>query len=106
MKTKKFYIVLLSVLLACPIFASGFGKNQKAPVQNRSMQSRMSRSVENWAQNADVYSTTGRGGDIQPGEKPTKDPSGAPIGDTAWVLILGVGLIYGVYVFQRKRKEA
>ena len=34
------------------------------------------------------------------------DPTGptTPVGDTAWALIAGLGLVYGIYVFNRKKK--
>ena len=92
MKLQKLYIIIVCALLAFPAFATG----------GMQMQSRMQQNTQEWTQNAPM--TGDRGGAIGGGEEPTPDP-GVPAGETAWTVILGLGLAYGTYVLARKRKE-
>lgn len=73
------------------------------PVFASKLESSMQKNADNWTQNE----TTSRGGSITSGDigQIKEDPS-VPVGDTAWVIILGIGLSYGAYSLTKKRQEA
>ncbi|MDH8701393.1 hypothetical protein M2138_000734 [Dysgonomonadaceae bacterium PH5-43] len=85
---KKISIVLLSALLVCPVFAQGFERSMKQNTQS-------------WTNNQQLLE---RDGVIGQSDVVKADPK-VPVGDTAWVLILGLGLAYGAYVVSRQAKK-
>ena len=90
---KNLVILALTIVLTCPVFS-----------QTSSMENRR----DNWTKEAPQ--TRGMGDVIGGGGigDSTGDPDSPnnPVGETTWALILGLGSIYGIYVFNRKRKEA
>ena len=89
MKMKNLVLLVLTIVLTCPVFS-----------QTSSMENRR----DNWTKEAPQ--TRGMPGGVG-GEGPSEDPDSPnnPVGETTWALILGLGSIYGIYVFNRKRKE-
>jgi hypothetical protein len=85
MKTKFFLAVLIGLLFTCQI------------VQAR--RQTMKEHTDNWLKNTPsaTEDSSGMIGD----EIPEDDP-GVPVGDALWI-VLGLGLIYGVYLFKDKR---
>ncbi|MDH8701101.1 hypothetical protein M2138_000440 [Dysgonomonadaceae bacterium PH5-43] len=86
---KKIYVLLLSVLFVSPMFAQGF-------------ESLIDKNSQSWTRQD--KQTDARAGVITTNETPGADPK-VPVGDTAWALILGMGLTYGAYVLARSKKQ-
>ena len=89
MKTKKIILFALVAVLSCPVFS----------------QSSLSERTQNWTKETPVTREgSGPGTGTGPGGPGNPGGPGTPIGETTWALILGLGSIYGAYVFNRKRK--
>ena len=86
---KKIIIAGLVMLLSYPVFSQSIIEN-----------------ADNWTK-APVTrggpGGAGGGGETPGGGGPPTTPT--PVGETTWALILGLGTAYGLYVFNRKRKE-
>lgn len=85
MKLKNIFILIICILIACPIFAQNSMKDR----------------TQNWTRTT-TDTRPGTGGDNNP---ETGDATVIPIGSPAWALILGLGAVYGAYVFNRKRNS-
>lgn len=85
---KRIYITLICALIAYPMFSQNSFKERS----------------ENWLR---ADKTRGPAiDDIDLGEGGMKKDPVVPVGDTAWTLILGLGLTYGAYILSKKRKNA
>ena len=87
MKTK-IIIAGLVMLLSYPVFSQNMRDN-----------------TENWTK---TPVTRGAPGGVEGnggGEEGTTPDAPTPVGETTWALILGLGSVYGLYVFNKKRKE-
>ncbi|MDH8701395.1 hypothetical protein M2138_000736 [Dysgonomonadaceae bacterium PH5-43] len=87
---KKIYIVLLSALFVCPTFAQGF-------------ESLIDKNSKSWTRSENL--TDARAGKVQAPDIESMRTDPTPVGDTAWALILGLGLAYGAYALNRQTKK-
>lgn len=87
MKSKKLYTVLLCAVLACPVFAVS-----------------MKESTENWTKRQETP-TAAREGVIDENDMNNvlADPS-VPVGEMAWLPLLGLGIAYGAVILTRKKR--
>ena len=87
MKTKKIIIAGLVTLLSYPAFSQSIIEN-----------------ADGWMKTPVTRGAPGGAGAQTPGGGgPPTTPT--PVGETTWALILGLGSAYGIYVFNKKRKE-